>query len=220
MERVQQGRIDAVYAALSFDDGMKNSLRAARVMEEFGARACFFILPSIVGEKDPARLREFCAQGLQNRPVEFLDWDEVTSLLEAGHEIGSHTNTHPYVARLSAQQMTDEIFGSRKAIEARVGPIRHFAWPFGWFEHFHPRAARLVFEAGYRSCASAVRGCHVTPASEIQDLCIRRENTFAHAPRRHIEYFMAKSALAASERDNRWPDGWNVGAGEAEPCES
>jgi peptidoglycan/xylan/chitin deacetylase (PgdA/CDA1 family) len=210
VERVLEGRVDDTYVCFSFDDGVESCLRAARVLEEFDARGCFFVLPSIVGETDPARLEAFCRTSLRAAPFEFMNWAQIEELARSGHEIGSHTLTHPCVADLTPERMQDEIFGSRDEIVRRLGEVRHFAWPFGGFEHFHPAAARLVFEAGYRSCASAVRGCHVAAPRHPADLCIRRENTFSCWPRAHVDYFMARSALEAGAADNEWPAEWNL----------
>ena len=153
-------------------------------------------------------------------PVEFMTWREVDALLASDHEVGSHTVNHARISALSRERMQDEIGRSRTMIEEKAGPIRHFSWPFGGFEHFHADAVRMVFEAGYRSCASAVRGCHVAAAPEPSRLCLRRENTLTSWPLSHIDYFLARSAIVAGESDNDWPAAWAGSASEAQACAS
>jgi peptidoglycan/xylan/chitin deacetylase (PgdA/CDA1 family) len=209
VDRVLSGDIDGPYVAISFDDGLKNSLRAARILGEFGATACFFLSPTIIGETDHRKIEEFCSQRLGIPPTEFLSWDDVETLLKEGHEVGSHTMTHPDLARLSVQQVQDEVEGSFEVLTERTGDISHFSWPYGRFLHFSPAAAGIVFRTGFKSCASAERGCHVTH-SEMQerDLCIRRDHVVAGWPIDHTLYFMARSGRTASMRHDRWPPGW------------
>jgi peptidoglycan/xylan/chitin deacetylase (PgdA/CDA1 family) len=208
VDRILAGDIDGPYIAISFDDGLKNCLRAAQIMNEFGATACFFVCPSMVGETDHQKIKEFCSQKLNKPPMEFLSWDDVETLLEEGHEVGSHTMTHPNLAQLSVQQMQSEIAESFELLTKRIGNIKHFSWPFGRFFHFSPAAARTVFDTGFKSCASAERGCHVARSEKKVDLCIRRDHTIARWPVNHVLYFMARNSRRASMRSNQWPPGW------------
>ncbi len=59
VDMILRGRIDKPYICLSSDDGLKNNTRAADIMDRFGAKACFFICPGIIGEKDPGKLADF-----------------------------------------------------------------------------------------------------------------------------------------------------------------
>lgn len=193
--------------AFSFDDGVHNTLAASRILEEFGIRACHFLCPGIVGESDSGRLESFCRDRLHFVPAVFLSWKDVESLLGRGHEIGGHTMTHARVSSLAPGQLCDEIGACRDALQQRAGSVRHFAWPFGRFTDVSAEGRRAVFAAGFKTCASAERGCHVAPhAGALRDLCIRRETIIAAWPVRHSLFLMARSAGRASVRDNTWPD--------------
>ncbi|HQY89517.1 MAG TPA: hypothetical protein PK402_12765, partial [Tepidisphaeraceae bacterium] len=50
IETIVHGTIDRPMITLSFDDGFASCVRAATVMEEFGAKVMFFVNPRIVGE--------------------------------------------------------------------------------------------------------------------------------------------------------------------------
>ena len=210
VNRILGGNIDQPYISFSFDDGLKSCLRAAEIMNDFEAKACFFLCGSMVGETDYHQVKEFCLQRLFLPPVKLLSWDDVDTLLKAGHEIGSHTMTHPNLAQLSAEQTQREVSDSFQLLTERVGGVIPFSWPFGRFSHFSPTASRIVFETGYQSCASAERGCHVVqPETGLTGLCIKRDHVVAKWPVDHTLYFMARSGQRASIQSNLWPEKWS-----------
>jgi peptidoglycan/xylan/chitin deacetylase (PgdA/CDA1 family) len=63
----------SVAVSLSFDDARPSQLEGARVLEDHGLRGTFYVLPS----------------GLATAP------DRWRSVVQSGHEIGNHSNTHP-----------------------------------------------------------------------------------------------------------------------------
>jgi peptidoglycan/xylan/chitin deacetylase (PgdA/CDA1 family) len=210
VDRVLHGPIDKPYISFSFDDGLRSCLAAAEVLEEFGASACFFICPPAVGLKSYPEVSHFCTERLGVRPMELLDWPDVDRLLHAGHEIGAHTLGHFRVADLDDADAEHEVFGSREQLQQRVGPVAHFAWPFGRFEDFSAAGERAVRAAGFRSLASAERGCHVVPAYGQGDrLCIRRDQVIARSRPEHTAWFCIRSARRASAADNLSPAEWD-----------
>ncbi|MDP4183034.1 MAG: polysaccharide deacetylase family protein [Bacillota bacterium] len=61
-----------------------------------------------------------------------LNWDEVKKLNSIGVNFGAHTLNHPILSTLSAEDATDEIYGSKVLIEARTNKkVEHFAYPNG-----------------------------------------------------------------------------------------
>lgn len=203
-QRIRQGQYDGRYMAFSFDDGMKNNLRAAEILVDYGASACFFVCTEFVGETDPNRLQEFCRSRLHSPPVELLSWSDIDTLKQRGHEIGSHTRAHLNLALIDHQRLEDEIEGSRSDLLEAVGECRHFAWPYGRFAEAPVGLGQLVQGAGYESCASAVRGCHTVVSAS--NLCLRREPIVVGAPLAHNLFFIARSATTSSEADNAWPE--------------
>jgi len=208
--RIKGGEIDRPYVCFSFDDGLKQNLRTGQILNEFGVPGCFFICPSLVGETDGAKLKDICENRFGMPAMELLNWDDVEQLLQDGHEIGSHTLNHRVLSRLSEQQIQDEVAGSYEVLACRLGSVRHFAWPEGRFIHFSPTAARIVYEAGFDSCASAERGCHIeSPTSPI--FCVRRDYLSAQWPLSHSLYFLARNSLTAGRampESNGWPENW------------
>jgi peptidoglycan/xylan/chitin deacetylase (PgdA/CDA1 family) len=86
-----------------------------------------------------------------------MTWSMVRDLQTAGFTIGSHTRTHAWLANELPEKSFEEIAGSRRDLEERVGqPIRHFAYPGG---QFTPPVVDLVARAGYRFAYTAC-ACH------------------------------------------------------------
>lgn len=206
VDRVLNGRIDKSYIAISSDDGFKNNLAAAKILNEFGAKACFFLNPGIIGEKDFEKIKSHCATRLNFPPVEFLDWDEVSQLQNAGHEIGSHTMWHINVAKTGNAEFSADCEESKNILTKHCGPIKHFAFPYGRFFHFSEAARKIVFESGYISCASAERGCHIASGNiQKEELCIRRDHVILDWKLSHIRHFLADNSRKASAETNQFP---------------
>lgn len=82
-----------------------------------------------------------------------MTWSMIRDLQRAGFTIGSHTRTHAWLANESPETRRDEIAGSKRDLEERLGQtVRHFAYPGG---QFTPPVVDLVARAGYRFAYTA-----------------------------------------------------------------
>jgi peptidoglycan/xylan/chitin deacetylase (PgdA/CDA1 family) len=207
-DKVLSRTIDKPYITFSSDDGFKNNLRAAEILDRYGAKACFFVNPGIVGETDADKINRYCRQTLEFPPVEFLNWDEVGLLQKNGHEIGSHTMMHMNIAKASVQEINDDLGQTFRILTELCGGAQHFAFPYGRFFHFSSMGRTAVFDAGFTTCATAERGCHINhPAPLINtDLCIRRDHVVPAWDLNHILYFLVNSAKNANVNNNLFPD--------------
>jgi peptidoglycan/xylan/chitin deacetylase (PgdA/CDA1 family) len=139
--------------AVTFDDCYRDNLPAARVLTEHGLPACFFVPSGYVGTDHVFPWDE----RLPRMPN--LTWDEVRAMAALGHEIGSHTVTHPDMGAISEEQARRELAESKKTIEEQLGrAVRWFAYPFGGREHFRDDRLALAVDAGYEGCVSAYGG--------------------------------------------------------------
>lgn len=207
VHRAKHGPIDQPYLTLSFDDGFGTNIRAARLLAEEGISACFFVCPDLIGESRGTLLETFPnSLGGESR---CLTWDEVDEVLLLGHEVGSHTLTHPVLVELPFDEAARQIHSSKKVLEQHVGAIKHFAWPRGQFHHFSTRLLHEVINAGFVSCTSAVRGAH-TKASEISPPCIYREHWVTGWPEEHLLYLMGRSVRKRLGESGQWPSEWNL----------
>jgi peptidoglycan/xylan/chitin deacetylase (PgdA/CDA1 family) len=79
-----------------------------------------------------------------------MSWDQVKELHREGHEIGSHSLTHPLLPDLPDARVREEIEGSRRELSSIIGAeVRSFCYPNGSYD---ARALRAVANAGYE-CA-------------------------------------------------------------------
>lgn len=208
VDRILGDKVDKPYMAVSFDDGLASCVKAADIMYDLGIVGCFFVCGAMVGQEDRSRTDLFSRQRLGMPPMQFMNWDDLEKLRTGGHEIGSHTINHPNMAQIPAQQITDELGESFDLLQKRLGRAEHFAWPYGRFRQFSRQAAHAVFDSGYRSCASAERGCHGPLPVDHRFLCLRRDHLLANWPIGHCRYFLARSARARLTGGSLWPTGW------------
>lgn len=103
-----------------------------------------------------SRLRVAGRPQTDDRP---LRWAEVKALVTAGHEVGSHTVTHPVLSALSPDQADAELIGSKQVIEAHMGyPVVSVAYPYGRPEAIGEVGVQAAKRAGYRCGVTTVQG--------------------------------------------------------------
>lgn len=207
VDRIRLGNIDRNYATVTFDDGLRNHKDAAKVMRDHNVLGCFFITPAVI-DLEPSKIPAYCRDVLRIQPTDFMIWDELAQLLDWGHEVGSHTVTHPNMSTLTLDQAHYELVKSREVLTARLGQVKHFAWPLGKFSHFSPELARAAQSVGYESCASAERGSHAAHDEKSGNFCVRRDLVELEWPIRHCQYFLMKSHRTPLKPSQTWPNAW------------
>ena len=206
VRRILAGENTEPCISFSSDDGLKNNLYAAEILERYGATACFYINPNSIGMSEPQRVAAFCRSRLEFPPAEFLDWKDVSALQARGHEIGAHTMDHINVAHTPIDAFCEDLARSRQTLLERCGAAHHFAYPYGRFFHFSAAAMAAVFDAGFDSCASAERGCHTCGAPVAKDqLLLRRDQIVAAWPLAHNMYFIRRHARLRQLARDQWP---------------
>ncbi|WP_231391715.1 polysaccharide deacetylase family protein [Arthrobacter sp. 35W] len=136
--------------SLTFDDGNADQLTAANTMNLLGMKGTFFI-PS----------------GFINAPG-YLTQADLTTLKNAGHEIGGHTVTHPDLTTLPADEATRQICNDRVNLANWGFTTTSFAYPFA---AENPAVQALVASCGYNSARglgdiSTKFGCNGCPFAE------------------------------------------------------
>jgi peptidoglycan/xylan/chitin deacetylase (PgdA/CDA1 family) len=137
---------DAV--AISFDDGLESfASEAWPVLEEAGVPVTVYVVTALVGTTNRW---DAGVHGAVERRL--LGWDALGRMSEAGVTVGSHTRTHPDLAAAPGAVLADEIEGSQRDIEDRLGVrTTTFAYPYG---STNDEALRHV-RARYRSACTA-----------------------------------------------------------------
>lgn len=131
--------------ALTFDDGYQDILRhAAPILAAQGVVGTAFVITGLLDGQDQH------ASYQPTRPL--LTWAEVHALLAAGWTIGSHTLTHPVLAKQSAADSARELTDSRRRLLHVLGiDASLLAYPYGTRQTVSYRDRELAQEAGYQA---------------------------------------------------------------------
>jgi peptidoglycan/xylan/chitin deacetylase (PgdA/CDA1 family) len=106
-----------------------------------------------------------------NRVPDFVNQDQLIEISNSGHEIGSHTLTHPYLTTLSSPDALIEINQSKiDLIQAGIPSISTFVYPYG---DFNDAIIKKVKDAGYIGARSTTNGFN-TRVSEKYALLIQQ----------------------------------------------
>jgi peptidoglycan/xylan/chitin deacetylase (PgdA/CDA1 family) len=148
--------------AITFDDGFENAFRnSLKPLAENGFHATQYLVAGMLGGRNEWDIK------LGEVPEKLMDVAQVREWLAAGHEIGSHSMTHPNLCEIPPAQAREEITASKKKLEDTFGvPVEHFCYPYGgWNESVRD----LVAEAGYLTACTTDRGIN-TPATPRLEL--------------------------------------------------
>lgn len=115
--------------SFTFDDGYRDQYQyAVPVLDSFGIRGTFYIITKNLKKIFPG----------------YMDSTEVHNLYRNGHEIGSHTVTHPYI--LSYPWNAWQVRQSKRDLEQMGIKVQSFAYPYGRSSFFYRK--KVVF-SGY-----------------------------------------------------------------------
>ena len=170
------------FVAITFDDGCETDfVLAAPLLEEYGARATFYII----------------AGRLETRG--YLTKAQVRELAERGFEIGSHSMTHSYLPDLDEGRLRAEIFESKARLEEVTGRVvEHFSCPGG---RWNRRVSRVAREAGYHTVATSRFGTNSSQADRFQlaRLAVMKGTTAAEFDRLcHAQGLLRRRAQTAA----------------------
>jgi len=101
----------------TFDDGyLDNYSYAYRLLQQYGFTGTFFIITGLVGKSG------------------YLSWQQIREMANTGMEIGSHTVSHPDLARIAPSQRDRELVDSKRTLEEYLGvSVRALSYPGGSF---------------------------------------------------------------------------------------
>ncbi len=154
--------------AITFDDGYEETCQVAGpLLKRFGFSATVFVTPAEVGLPG------------------FVTWGQLTAMASDGFLIGSHTMSHSYLPLVREDRLREELVGSKRIIEERIGkPVRFLSYPIGGFT---PQAQAIAREAGYLAACTTNRA---SPVGWIDRFALRRIKVTERD--RHLVVFWAK----------------------------
>ncbi|UCF04822.1 MAG: polysaccharide deacetylase family protein [bacterium] len=170
---------------LTFDDGYRILLsNAFPYLASRGIPSLVFLVSSYIGKENTWELY------WPGRRFRHLDWFEARDLLQGGVSFGSHTRTHRNLTNLQREGVREELAGSKKEIEDRLGrPVYSLSYPFGRFD------AGIIDEterAGYRAAFSLYpgRGC-----GRLDRYALRRDGVYIIDTHRSLRAKLGRDGL-------------------------
>lgn len=150
-------RPDAPRVFLTFDDGFAdNHDIALGIMQAHGFLPWVFVLPPRLEDAGPLDWPEVTVRQMKHPDVmRSMGWAQAERMAEAGSHIGSHTLSHPWLSRLDAEPLREELLESRRRVAERLGACSTIAYPFG---DWSPEVARAAEETGYEFAFTMPKG--------------------------------------------------------------
>ena len=114
---------------MSYDDGKLEDRKLVSIFNKYGIRGTFNLNSGLID------------QDIRINPDEWID-------LYKGHEVATHTYTHPTIDRCPTSQIVEEILEDRKFLEQTMGyPVRGHAYPNG---SYSLRVERILEDLGIK----------------------------------------------------------------------
>ena len=132
--------------------------------ERLGANGQIFVIVRSLPDGDRRQfldsiLRQLAAVDDGARNHKMLTWDQVRLMKAHGIDFGGHTVTHPFISKLSSEEVRAEVSGCKRRIEEeRQLPVHHFAYPNGREEDFGLWNKDCIRTAGYRAAVTTIWG--------------------------------------------------------------
>lgn len=137
---------------ITFDDGYRDFYTAAfPVLQSCGFSATVFLITGFMPDAERAAV-----------PARYMNWAEVREVCAHGIRIGSHSVTHPFLSRITVEQIDSELERSKRSIEDKLGVlVDSFAYPYAFPEHdgrFIRHISERLDSLGYRNAVSTIIG--------------------------------------------------------------
>ena len=155
----------------TFDDGLQDHYNiAAPLLEKFGFRGTFFIIP--------IKVPETSVQVYSKKPGEWggISWSQLKEMLHNGHEIGNHSMSHRSLKNLNDTILLKEIEDSWQKIKDKTGvaPLT-FCYPYNSFDE-HIRSIALFNHIATRdSCLGIGKNTTIENFNAIADSAIKKK---------------------------------------------
>lgn len=166
---------DSDEVLLTYDDGPNDpaTARLLEILDRYGARAAFFCIGRFAREHP----------------------EIVRAIHAAGHTVGNHTETHPWLTTQSALRIREELRACNETLEDTLGePVRFFRPPHG---ARRPAVFRAAAELGLTVVQWNVMGYDWKPIG-------------AESILRHIDRGLRRAARSGRGANILLHEGWDV----------
>lgn len=180
-------RLSSPAVVITFDDGFGELADVvAAELARWRLPATMFLTTGFIGGCSPGGDR-------------MLSWNGVRELVDAGHEIGAHSVTHPQLDVLDRRAAEREVRACRLELQDQLDlPVPSFAYPHGYSSR---RVRDLVRTAGYESA------CSVKNALSHWNDCrysIARLTVTAHTADSTIRHWLSGTDASIGRADERF----------------
>ena len=135
----QRRRLPRKTVAITIDDGYENNFVSAYpILKKYGVPATIFVITGKIGSEG------------------FVTWDEIKEMSDSGIiDIESHTKEHKWLTGLDDKTLEDELEGSKKILESRLGKeVPFVCYPMGGYNE---RVETVARSAGYKAAFGTKR---------------------------------------------------------------
>jgi peptidoglycan/xylan/chitin deacetylase (PgdA/CDA1 family) len=121
-----------------------------------------------------------------------MTYDQVRTLVQQGHIVGSHTMTHPNMAHVSLEDARHEMTESKHRLERELSAaVAHFSYPCpALWPHWTEQTVTASRDAGYETAVTTNGGLtrkgdnplalkRISPTKTVEGLCWNLECAFA-----------------------------------------
>jgi len=116
--------------SLTFDDGWQSVYdNAIPILDANNFKSTQYIITNAIGDTTNG----------------YMTFDEINSMHQNGHEIGSHTRTHADLTSASAD-LQSEVYGSLSDLLISFNNVNNLAFPYG---KYNPTVKSFIKDAGY-----------------------------------------------------------------------
>jgi peptidoglycan/xylan/chitin deacetylase (PgdA/CDA1 family) len=114
--------MNMVFVALTFDDGTLHQYHIAKLLYRYGVRGTFFCTTHL--DRHPNTGKQLIV----------TDSKKLWELHHMGHEIASHTCTHPDLRYISSIKLREELYLSKEKLENVIeDEVVGFAYPYSLY---------------------------------------------------------------------------------------
>ncbi len=174
LRKLTNGTFAHGMVSLNFDDGLSSVYQnAIPILDAHNLKSSQYII----------------THNFTDQP-NYITVAQMLAMNAAGHEIGSHTQTHPYLTQITTLQAQNEIVNSKGELAALgVTPNNVFVYPYG---DYNDVIRQMVIDAGYVGARSVHTGYNTKNSDKfaLRDQHVESNTTFEQI-RGYIDTAMA-----------------------------